>query len=165
MHSSSCDFRRSECHGQEDRAHVKFRFRRSHWTGSLASSDSLFCKTIKNPGRYHFSSRKHVTCRVECREVKGCHSATLHWPELIPKYEALNSEKISDTVKITLALQNVRGNLAQSLNVSVSESTSSNISSQPSHQLLEQCSRYRDQEHLSTQQSRQERVDQLCQDR
>ena len=33
------------------------------------------------------------------------------------------SEKISDTVKITLALQNVRGDLVQSLNVSVSEST------------------------------------------
>ena len=46
-----------------------------------------------------------------------------HWLELISKYEALNGEKVSDTIKITLALQNVRGNLAQSLNVSVSETT------------------------------------------
>ena len=38
------------------------------------------------------------------------------------KYEAISSEKISDTVKITLALQNVKGNLAQSLNVSISDS-------------------------------------------
>ena len=46
-----------------------------------------------------------------------------HWLELISKYEANSSEKISDTVKITLALQNVKGNLAQSLNVSISDST------------------------------------------
>ena len=45
-----------------------------------------------------------------------------HWLELISKYEAsVSGEKVSDTIKITLALQNVRGNLAQSLNVSVSE--------------------------------------------
>ena len=46
-----------------------------------------------------------------------------HWLEPISKYEAVSSEKISDTVKIALALQNVKGNLAQSLNVSVSDST------------------------------------------
>ena len=46
-----------------------------------------------------------------------------HWLELISKHEAISSEKISDTVKITLALQNVKGNLAQSLNVSISDST------------------------------------------
>ena len=46
-----------------------------------------------------------------------------HWLELISKYEAISSEKITDTVKITLALQNVKGNLAQSLNVSISDST------------------------------------------
>ena len=46
-----------------------------------------------------------------------------HWLELISKYEAISSEKITDTVKITLALQNVKGNLAQSLNVSISDSS------------------------------------------
>ena len=46
-----------------------------------------------------------------------------HWLELISKYEAISSEKITDTVKITPALQNVKGNLAQSLNVSISDST------------------------------------------
>ena len=44
-----------------------------------------------------------------------------HWLELISKYEALSGEKITDRVKITLALQNIRGNPAQSLNVNISD--------------------------------------------
>ena len=43
--------------------------------------------------------------------------------EFTSKHEALSGEKVSDTVKITLALQNVRGNLAQSSDVSVSDTT------------------------------------------
>ena len=34
-----------------------------------------------------------------------------HWLELISKYESLSSEKIASSIKITLALQNVRGPL------------------------------------------------------
>ena len=49
--------------------------------------------------------------------------------ELVSKYEAISCEKVTDTVKITLALQNVRGNLAQFLNVSVSDSTWSQVHS------------------------------------
>ena len=38
-----------------------------------------------------------------------------HWLELISKYESLSSEKIAPSIKITLALQNVRGSLANAL--------------------------------------------------
>ena len=46
-----------------------------------------------------------------------------HWLEVTSKHEILSGEKVSDTVKITLALQNVRSNLAQSPSVNVSETT------------------------------------------
>ena len=36
-----------------------------------------------------------------------------HWLELISKYESLSSEKIASSIKITLALQNMRGPLAK----------------------------------------------------
>ena len=50
-----------------------------------------------------------------------CYLWQPNWLELISRYEAISSDKITDTVKITLALQNVKGNLAQSLNVSISD--------------------------------------------
>ena len=43
-----------------------------------------------------------------------------HWLELISKYEALSGVKFTNAVKITLALQSARGNLAQPLKISVS---------------------------------------------
>ena len=58
---------------------------------------------------------------MERREVKDVIQQYYHWLELISKYETLSGEKITDRVKITLALQKVRGTLAQSLNVSVSD--------------------------------------------
>ena len=60
---------------------------------------------------------------MECKEIKGRHSAV---PSLAGTHLKVWSDefgKISDTVKITLALQNVKGKLAQSLNVSISDST------------------------------------------
>ena len=65
----------------------------------------------------------HVTCGVECWEVKACASAVLSSAKFHLKVWSDQQWKISDTVKITLAFQNVKGNIAQSLNVSVSEST------------------------------------------
>ena len=44
-----------------------------------------------------------------------------HWLELISKYESLSSEKIAPSIKITLALQNVRGPLANALSLSIIE--------------------------------------------
>ena len=44
-----------------------------------------------------------------------------HWLELISKYESLSSEKIASSIKITLALQNVRGPLANALSLSINE--------------------------------------------
>ena len=44
-----------------------------------------------------------------------------HWLELISKYESLSSEKIADSIEITLALQNVRGPLANALSLSITE--------------------------------------------
>ena len=44
-----------------------------------------------------------------------------HWLELISKYESLSSEKIAPSITITLALQNVRGPLANALSLSITE--------------------------------------------
>ena len=49
-----------------------------------------------------------------------------HWLELISKYESLNSEKIASSIKITLALQNVRGPLANALSLSITEKSTWN---------------------------------------
>ena len=52
----------------------------------------------------------HVTSGVDAEKSKDVIQQYYHWLELISnfsKYEAVSSEKISDTVKITLALQNV----------------------------------------------------------
>ena len=49
-----------------------------------------------------------------------------HWLELISKYESLSSEKIAPSIKITLALQNVRGPLANALSLSITEKSTWN---------------------------------------
>ena len=49
-----------------------------------------------------------------------------HWLELISRYESLNSEKIASSIKITLALQNVRGPLANALSLSINEKSTWN---------------------------------------
>ena len=50
----------------------------------------------------------------------------LHWLELISKYESLSSEKIASSIKITLALQNVRGPLANALSLNINEKSTGN---------------------------------------
>ena len=49
-----------------------------------------------------------------------------HWLELISKYESLRSEKIASSIKIKLALQNVRGPLANALSLSINEKSTWN---------------------------------------
>ena len=49
-----------------------------------------------------------------------------HWLELISKYESLSSEKIASSIKITLALQNVHGPLANALSLSITEKSTWN---------------------------------------
>ena len=49
-----------------------------------------------------------------------------HWLELISKYESLSSERIASNIKITLALQNVRGPLANALSFSITEKSTWN---------------------------------------
>ena len=49
--------------------------------------------------------------------LQMCH----HWLELVSKYQSHSSEKIASSIKITLALQNVRGPLATSLSLSINE--------------------------------------------
>ena len=71
----------------------------------------------RNPERSHCSSRSCHLWNGMLRNQRMSFSKTITgWSrmERISKYEALNGEKITDTVKITLALQNVRGNLAPS---------------------------------------------------
>ena len=82
-----------------------------HFAGSAKTRTVSLLKQIMSPVEWNAEKSKDVIQQY------------YHWLELTPKYEAISSEKISDTVKITLALQNVKGNLAQSLNVSISDST------------------------------------------
>ena len=82
-----------------------------HFAGSAKTRTVSLLKQIMSPVEWNAEKSKDVIQQY------------YHWLELISKYEAISSEKISDTVKITLALQNVKGNLAQSLNVSISDST------------------------------------------
>ena len=49
-----------------------------------------------------------------------------HWLELISRYESFSSEKIASNVKITLALQNVRGPPANALSLSIIEKSTWN---------------------------------------
>ena len=83
-----------------------------HFAGSAKTRTVSFLKQIMSPVEWNAEKSKDVIQQYY-----------YHWLELISKYEAISSEKITDTVKITLALQNVKGNLAQSLNVSISDST------------------------------------------
>ena len=46
-----------------------------------------------------------------------------HWLELISKRESLNSKKLASNIKITLALQNIRGPFARALSLSISENS------------------------------------------
>ena len=82
-----------------------------HFAGSAKTWPVSLLKQIMSPVEWNAEKSKDVIQQY------------YHWLELISKYEAISSEKITDTVKITLALQNVKGNLAQSLNVSISDST------------------------------------------
>ena len=82
-----------------------------HFAGSAKTRTVSFLKQIMSLVEWSAEKLKDVIQQY------------YHWLELISKYEAISSEKITDTVKITLALQNVKGNLAQSLNVSISDST------------------------------------------
>ena len=82
-----------------------------HFAGSAKTRTASLLKQIMSPVEWNTEKSKDVIQQY------------YHWLELISKYEAISSEKITDTVKITLALQNVKGNLAQSLNVSISDST------------------------------------------
>ena len=66
-----------------------------HCAGSAKTRTVSFFKQIMSPVEWNAEKSKDV--------IQQYH----HWLELISKYEAVSSEKISDTVKITLALQNV----------------------------------------------------------
>ena len=66
----------TQCHGQKNHANVRFRFRCSHWTGNLASNVNSLCGFSENENCVT-PQADHVTGGVECREVKGCHSAAV----------------------------------------------------------------------------------------
>ena len=82
-----------------------------HFAGSAKTRTVSLLKKIMSPVEWNAEKSKDVIQQY------------YHWLELNSKYEAISSEKITDTVEITLALQNGKGNLAQSLNVSISDST------------------------------------------
>ena len=122
-----------------------------HFAGSAKTRTVSLLKQITSPVEWSAGKSKDVIRQY------------YHWLELISKYEAISLEKISDTVKITLALQNVKGNLAQSLNVSISDSTTW-LRSRATDQLLQQCSPCRPHAYLSVRPVREDR-DQLVQER
>ena len=122
MHSASCGFRVSKCHGRKD-----------HEMSNSDSGAVIGLETWRQMS-HHFAESartrmvsllKQIMSPAEWNDEKSVDviQQHYHWLEFIPKYAAISSDKIADTVNITLALQNVRGNPAQSLNVSVSEST------------------------------------------
>ena len=82
-----------------------------HFAGSAKTRTVSLLKQIMSPVEWNAEKSKDVIQQY------------YRWLELISKYEAISSEKITDTVKITLALQNVKGNLVQALNVSINDST------------------------------------------
>ena len=123
MHSSSCDFMRPKSHGQKNHADFKLRLRRSHWTGDLVPNDSSIRRVITHQDGL-IAQADHVTCWVDHREVKGCSSALLSSVGTHLSLKSSMAKKFADAIKITLALQNVRGNLAQSLNVNASDTWS-----------------------------------------
>ena len=71
------------------------------------------------PGRHQCSSRSWHLQSGTLRSQRMSFSTAIIGSSSSQIHDALSGEEVSDTVKITLALQNVRGNLAQSLNVSV----------------------------------------------
>ena len=157
IHSVSCDFRRPKRHGQKHHANVKLSLRRSHWTGDLASNDSSVCRVIENQDGL-IAQADHVTCWVEVEKSKDVLQQYYHWMELISKYEALSGEKTTDAVTHTLTHQKDRSNLAQSLNISVSDTNTRSQGHSP-HQLLQQfqqCSPNWDKRQLSVRECRQE---------
>ena len=107
MRSFSFDNGRSEIHGLKDHKNDKFRLRRCHWTGDLASNDTStrrICQTrtvtllkqIMQPVKWNSEKSKDVLQQYH------------HWLTRISKYEAISGDKVNDTIKITLALQHVR---------------------------------------------------------
>ena len=105
------------------RSNFRCRIRCSRQSGNLASNDS----SNRSSPYGQPSEADHSICRMELREVKGQIKDALqlyhHWLQLISNYEAHIDEKITDTMRPPLALQNVKGSLAQSLKASVSDST------------------------------------------
>ena len=69
-----------------------------YFAGAKTRTASLL-KQIMSPVEWNAEKSKDV--------IQQCY----HWLELISKYEAVSSEKISDSVKITLALQMSKGTL------------------------------------------------------
>ena len=121
IHFASRDLRRPKRHGQESDEDIKLRLRRSRWTGHVASS-----WPINSQGQQKNSTvtqADHATWWVEFTEGKGCPSAV---PSLVGaplKLWGSQWWKSHWHCQNDLSLQNVRGNLAQPLNVSINDTT------------------------------------------
>ena len=148
VHPASCDIRRPKCHGQKNHADVGFRFRRSHWTGDLASHVNSLCGFSEDENRVT-PQADHVTGGVECREVKGCHSAVLSLAGTHPK--ARSSQFRED---LRHCQDHPRSSECQRKSCSIPQCQYQRFyimvsSSRTSGQLHQQCSSRRPQAHLS----------------
>ena len=83
---------------------LEIKVRRSHWTGNLASNDSSLCRIINTRT---VSLLKQIMSLAEwnVEKSKDITQQYYHWLKLISKYDVFSCERISDTVKITLELQ------------------------------------------------------------
>ena len=122
MHLASCDIRRYKRHGEKDHANFTCGIRRYHRTHDLPSSDSSIRRFSEDKDGHLL---KQIMPPVEwpSEKFKDVGQRHHHWLDLVSKYEALCGEKVTDTVRITLALQAVKGNPPQSLNVTASDAT------------------------------------------
>ena len=107
----------------------------------------------------------HVACRVECWEVKGCHSAIL---SLVWAHLKVWSSQWWEGVRHNqnhLGSSECQRQSSSSSECQYQRDYDMVSSSCSSHQLLQQCGPHRDKSHLSIQHLRQERGGQLCRER
>ena len=123
--SASLNIRRSKHHHSSHHENVKLRLGCSHRPRNLASSGCHLCR-FSSDSSSHTPQADHDSIGMESRKSPNVLQMYHHWLERISKYESLSSEKIASNIKITLALQNVRGPLANALSLSITEKSTWN---------------------------------------
>ena len=127
-------------HGQTDHADFKPRFRRLFLDWRFGVKWHVSRQDQQEPGWYHCPSRSWVAAARNVNKSQYVLQQCYHWLELISKYEALNGEKVTNTVKINFSTSK-----CQRQSCSISECQCQWLHNMVSgsgvaHQLLQQCS-------------------------